>query len=350
MARRPRRLTPRQRLEQLAEQFEPILQAAFLEAVADLVSNVEVARVIERLERGDIDGALTALHIDPVAFRSFEEALRQAYIGGGSATIGGMPVLREPDGSRLVLRFDARAPGAESYLRTIAGTEITGTGLGGRIAQDTLSGARTIMERGMIDGRNPRSVALDLAGRINRATGRRTGSIIGLTSRHMETVDNVRRELLSGDEAAMRHYLSLNRSDKRGRDAVLRAIRERKALDAATVQGITGRLSDSYLLLRGETIARTEMLTALAASQREAYEQAIASGAVNRQDVRKIWRSTRDARVRDTHRQVDSESVGMDERFSNGLLYPHEPGAPASEVVNCRCAVDYRIDFMANLT
>lgn len=344
MARRPRRLTPRQRLELLAKEMEPIIRAAFLEAIADIVSRVDLARVIERLERNDIPGALNALNIDPAAFRDFEEAIRRTYIGGGAATVAGMPALRQPDGSRLVLRFDARSYGAEAYLRDLSGRKIT------YIVDEALSGSRRFLEAGMIDGRNPRSVALDLAGRVDRISGRRTGGIIGLIPSHMETVENVRRGLLAGDPDAMRHYLSLKRGDSRGARAVAKALAEGRTLDASTVNGIAGRLSDSYLLLRGETIARTEMLSALAESQKEAYEQAIASGSINRQDVRKVWRATRDNRTRDTHRNVDSESVGMDERFSNGLLYPHEPGAPASEVVNCRCAIDYRIDFMANLT
>ena len=343
MARRTRHLTPRQRLELLAKEMEPIIRAAFLDAIADIVSRVDLARVIERLERNDIPGALNALNIDPVAFRDFEEAIRRTYIGGGAATVAGMPALRQPDGSRLVLRFDARSYGAEAYLRDLSGRKIT------YIVDEALSGSRRFLEAGMIDGRNPRSVALDLAGRINKRTGLREGGIIGLTPERMETVASVRRGLLAGDPDTMRHYLSLKRGDVRGARAVAKALAEGRALDAATVNGIAGRLSDSYLLLRGETIARTEMLSALAESQKEAYEQAIASGSVNRQDVRKVWRATRDNRTRDTHRNVDSESVGMDERFSNGLLYPHEPGAPASEVVNCRCAVDYRIDFMANL-
>lgn len=350
MARSPRRLTPRQRLEMLAKEMEPQLQDAFRAAIDDILSNVALARVIDLLERGDIAGALVALNIEPTAFREFEEALRRTFISGGVATVNGFPPLRQPDGSRLVIRFDTRAPGAERYMQMLAGTEITGTGIGGRITQDTLEGARGVMERGMAEGRNPRLVALDLVGRKSRATGGRTGGLIGLTSRQMETVDRVRRELRSGDLSVYRHYLSLESGDQRGRAAVLRAIKEGTPLDEATINAITGRLADNYLLLRGETIARTEMLTALATSQREAYEQAIASGAVDRQHVRKVWRATRDARTRDSHRHVDSESVGMDERFSNGLLYPHEPGAPASETINCRCSVDYRIDFLANLS
>lgn len=344
MARRKRRLTARQRLEALAQEMEPIIQAAFLSAVDDILSNVALARVIERLERGDIEGALSALNIEPMAFREFEEAIRRAYVGGGAATVGGMPALREPDGSRLVLRFDSRSPRAEAFLRDQSGQRIT------RVADDILLAARQYMTQGMIDGRNPRSVALDIAGRLNRTTGRREGGVIGLTSTQSEYVARARRELASNEPDQLRQYLARSRRDRRFDRTVTVALRDGKAIPNEMIDRMVRKYSDNLLLLRGETIARTEMLTALAEGQKEAYEQAIASGAVNRQDVRKVWRATRDSRTRDSHRHVDSESVGMDERFSNGLLYPHEPGAPASEVVNCRCAIDYRIDFMANLT
>lgn len=343
MARRPRRLTARQRLEQVAAEFEPVIQAAFLSAVNNMRTEAEVSRVAEMLERGDIDGALDALHIEPSALGEFEEALRRAYIGGGSATVAGMPALREPDGSRLVMRFDTRSPGAEAYLQDVSGQKIT------RITDDIRLAARQHMVAGMADGRNPRSVALDIVGRIDRVTGRRVGGILGLTSQQEGYVATARRNLLSGNAEEMAHYLSLTRRDKRFDRTVLKAIRDGATLDQATVQKITGRLADSYLLLRGETIARTEMLTALAASQREAYEQAIRTGAINRQDVRKVWRATRDSRTRDTHRHLDGESVGMDERFGNGLLFPHDPAGSASEVCNCRCYCDWRIDFLANL-
>src|SRR5690606_24957978 len=117
--------TPRQRIEALLEQFAPPIREAFMEAVQDITKQAEVARIAERLERGDIDGAIRALHLDPVAYRTLDEALRQAYIGGGSSAVAGMPVLREPDGGRVVLRFDARNPRAEQWLTEHSSTLIT---------------------------------------------------------------------------------------------------------------------------------------------------------------------------------------------------------------------------------
>jgi hypothetical protein len=341
MARRP---TSRQRLEVLAARFEPQLQAAFLAAVDDLRNGVQISVVAERLERGDIDGALRALNVEPAAFRLFEEGVREAYIGGGVAATGAIPVLRDPNGARLLLRFDARSPGAERFMQELSGQRIT------RITDDILLAARQVMMQGMIDGRNPRSVARDLAGRQNKATGRREGGIIGLTSTQETYVATARQDLLSGNPERLRHYLTLKRRNKGFDSMVLSAIKDGKALPREAVDRITGKLSDSYLLLRGETIARTEAIGALNASHRESFDQLVQSGNVQQSQVRKIWRATRDNRTRDSHRILDSESVGMNEAFSNGLQYPCDPTGPASEICNCRCSVDYRIDFFANLT
>ena len=49
------------------------------------------------------------------------------------------------------------------------------------------------------------------------------------------------------------------------------------------------------------------------------------------------WSASMDEHTRDDHRQVDGERRPIGTRFSNGLLYPLESGAPAAQVVNCRC-------------
>ena len=53
----------------------------------------------------------------------------------------------------------------------------------------------------------------------------------------------------------------------------------------------------------------------------------------------KQWVSQRDGRVRDTHRAAEAAGwIPIDQPYSNGLDYPHAPGSPAAEVVNCRCS------------
>ena len=49
------------------------------------------------------------------------------------------------------------------------------------------------------------------------------------------------------------------------------------------------------------------------------------------------WLNANDSHVRDSHESVGGQVVKVGEKFKNGLRYPHELGAPPSEVCNCRC-------------
>lgn len=78
-----KRLSPRDRFEQLVSTYEPMLRTAFFEAIDDIRSNIVLRRVVESLERGDVKDAIAAMNLDEAAFRPLEEAIRQAYNGGG---------------------------------------------------------------------------------------------------------------------------------------------------------------------------------------------------------------------------------------------------------------------------
>ena len=60
------------------------------------------------------------------------------------------------------------------------------------------------------------------------------------------------------------------------------------------------------------------------------------------------WVSAGDDAVRETeeanHVEMDGEVVKMGKKFSNGLFYPTQPGAPAAQVVNCRCRAVAKIE------
>lgn len=86
------------------------------------------------------------------------------------------------------------------------------------------------------------------------------------------------------------------------------------------------------------TITRTEGHRITQKSAYDAQTKAISKGA----DVLKQWDASLDARTRDSHAMVNGEIREVDEKFSNGLLYPGDPSAPAAEVVNCRCVVTQR--------
>lgn len=62
--------------------------------------------------------------------------------------------------------------------------------------------------------------------------------------------------------------------------------------------------------------------------------------------TKKKWVTMHDAYVRDTHSEAEGEIVGINEPFVVGdslLMFPKDTslGADASEIVNCRCSVEY---------
>lgn len=91
-------------------------------------------------------------------------------------------------------------------------------------------------------------------------------------------------------------------------------------------------------LSRSKTIARTEGHRIQQTSTRDAQQAAKAKGA----DVLKQWDAALDGRTRDSHRHVDGEIRELEEKFSNGLMFPGDPSGSAAEVVNCRCTSDTR--------
>ena len=91
-------------------------------------------------------------------------------------------------------------------------------------------------------------------------------------------------------------------------------------------------------LSRAKTITRTEGHRIQNTASRNAALEARAHGA----DLLKKWDASLDGRTRDSHRQVDGEIKELDEKFSNGLMFPGDPDGGAAEVVNCRCTSNTR--------
>lgn len=332
-------------IEALLSRYDAVLREAFLGAIDDIRNGVTLRVVVERLERGDVNGAIDAMGLDPVAFERLERAIEEAYNAGGTAEVDNLPRLRDPEGGRVLFRFGTRNTPAERELREHSSTLVT------RIIDDQRVAIRTALSEGLSKGKNPRSTALDVIGRVNRASNRREGGVVGLTSAQERYVANAREQLASSNPDQLRGFLSRERRDKRFDRTILKAIREGKPLSAETQRRIAGRYADSLLQLRGEMIARTETLGVLARGRDDAIRQQIAEGKIEARDVTKTWRSAGDSRVRDTHAILNGQSAEFDQPFisSSGasLRFPHDPEAPPSETVLCRCFLAYKTDYVS---
>ena len=88
--------------------------------------------------------------------------------------------------------------------------------------------------------------------------------------------------------------------------------------------------------------ARTAMTAAQNAGRHDAYERAESKGI----KMRQTWVATLDDRTRDAHRELDGQTVDIDEPFTvDGfeLRYPGDPDGEPYLIWNCRCTTIVQI-------
>lgn len=341
------RKTDRQIFEEVLNRYEPIIRDAFLAAIDDVKNTATLRVIVDRLERGDIQGAIDALNLDPEVFVRLELAIQEAYNAGGQATVGNLPRVLDPSGNRVLFRWSIRNLEAEAWLRQYSSTLVT------RIIEDQRAAIRVRLTEGLSQGENPRKTALDVVGRVSRTSNRREGGIIGLTAPQERFVSNARQELSSGDPVRLRAYLERERRDKRFDRTVLKAIKDGKPLDQETINRIVGRYSDKLLQLRGDMVGLNETMNAMARSRADAIRQQINAGKIDARDVTKVWKHTPNQHPRHHHQVMNGKSVPWGEKFQlpNGIMmdYPHDPDAPVSETIFCHCLFLVKIDYFAAL-
>lgn len=338
--------------DELLAQYEPRVAAAFREAIETIKSSIVLKTIVERLERGDIAGAVAAVQFEPEAFAALEISLREAFTAGGVNMVQSLPSLVSSDGIRVMFQFGVRNLEAERLIREQAATLVT------NITEDQRQSLRFAFETGLAAGRNPTSTALDVIGRVSSITGRREGGTIGLTAPQVEFIygdRGARANLLSGDPELMQKYLNLKTRDRRFDRTVSKAIREERAVDAVMVSKIVARLNDNNLKLRGEMIGLEETRTALFSVRDNAIRQQIAAGKITAQEVTKHWDHSGSEHPRMQHIEMaaryKAEGIGLDQPFvaNDGtlLMYPRAPGVPARHKVGCKCRLRYEIDYLA---
>lgn len=122
-------------------------------------------------------------------------------------------------------------------------------------------------------------------------------------------------------------------NEKKVNNAVTQGIIQGEKLDQITKRISEGLCAQNENLMK--TFSRTAMTGAQNAGRLESLTFAKDAGI----DVYKQWMATLDSHTRDSHADVDGESVPVDSKFSNGLEYPGEPGGAPAEVYNCRCTM-----------
>ena len=327
-------------LNALEARFRPRVQRAINEAFERARESLPIGRIAGAIDAGDQSGAVELATMPASNLDSYAQELRDAYAAAGNATakkIGTVPLQGGGAAAAVFNTLDRQT--REAIDRRVA-RRVT------EVIEDQREAIKVAIAAGLEQGRGARSIALDIAGRVDSETGRRTGGIVGLTSQQSAWTANFREELLSGSVKYKARRLRDRRLDRTIDGYIQRGEPVPANIINLSVQRYTAR-TQRY---RGEVIARTEALNALRDGQAEAVRQVLESPdtALDNHDAVKVWGASGGERTREAHQAANGQEVPVDQPFIvDGELLNHPGddslGASAGNVIQCRCTVSYRL-------
>lgn len=152
---------------------------------------------------------------------------------------------------------------------------------------------------------------------------------IGLAPNQQQAVRNFNTMLKDGNREALTRTLRDKRFDKTLNKAL--GV-EGTGLSSKQVETMTDAYRRRMIAHNAKTHARTAAVDAQKLGQRVSWQDAVDKGLVDPRRMRRTWTTVGDGKVRDEHVAMNGETVGFNERFSNGDLIPGE------STFNCRCA------------
>lgn len=308
-----RLVDPAARINQLVDKWERVLKTRFLVMVSK-IKETALQEIVALLETGQVN---QAIQLAEVHVARFATQVNASFINAGESTAQFLE-----NGLNQVIDFDPVNTRAvrrmqESKLRLIR-----------EFTDEQRRATRQALTRGIEEGANP----------VQQARAFRDS--IGLTQRQEAAVANYRRLLQQNDARALERNLRDHRYDR----TVERAIREERPLGRAQIEKMTQRYRQRYIKYRSEVIGRTEALRSVHEGTDEMYRQAIDTGRIQAQKIKRFWIIAGDDRMRESHDTMQVvEVIGMEEPFISGkgnfLRFPGDPAAPSTETIQCRCAV-----------
>lgn len=336
---RPTRLTREQQriVRDLIRKHGPLIEAAFMASVRNARGALDFNDLVRAIERNDPQRAFDLLRLNQATLFPLEEAIRTAFIAGGTS-------VTLPRGIQGAFSFNGRHARAEQIIAE------TGARLVTEIGNPGTEAIRSLILQAQQEGIGAQKTARRLAGTVNPRTGIREGGIMGLDGPRAERSARV-REILSDPERIGEYFRGnkprFTSTDRRFDAQVRKAIKEGRALDKMAVEKIA-KLHDARLLkARGQAIATHEAYTAQAQGRREAYAQLLEGGQV--ETITKRWQHATAKNPRHDHQALDGKQVDFNEPFvmadGTRMQMPHDPGAPAHHTLGCRCSVIHVVQY-----
>lgn len=314
-----------ERLLRQSDQLTAQVRQAFLDVVQRLGDRIDVDALRSLLEQGRVTEALNFVNAQSVT-QGYGPLLDAITAGTVTAARSASALANLTAGAEF--SFSQTNPEAIGFLRNYEMNLIR------ELTSDALASVRAAILDGVNGGRHPFAIARDVR------------DFIGLTERQTRAVMNYRRALEAGDADALARQLR----DRRFDPSVRRAVRGDRALSADQIDSMVERYRQRYLRYRSETIARTEAKRSLGAGNQLLWEQAVASGKVDADQVTKKWTTVGDHKVRSSHVKLNGQVVGLSDSFQSvegPIRYPGDPNAPGSMTINCRCTPIYRFKLKA---
>jgi len=304
-------------LDAIALRREAAVLAAFERVIQSIRDQAVISEIARLLNTGNVSAVIDLLQLDQATYEPLEHEILESFRTGGmtgAEQIGKIPMAE----GVLVARFNVRSPAAEAWAASLSSRLVV------EIIEAQRETVREVITQGLQAGKNPRTVALDLVGRVG-ADGKRVGGFIGLTEQQSQWVVNAREQLESLDDAYFNRELRDTRLDKQ----IKSYIKEGKKIPANIVDSAVTNMQANAERYRGTVIARTESINALREGQQQSIEQSF-----ERSDV------------------LEKEITGQNSTFTvdgEKLRYPGDPRGSAKNTIQCRCRVKTRINFGAQL-
>lgn len=328
-------------IEALVKRVSPEIARAFVAAINTASNQINVAALTAAIRSGNIGQIIALIRTPQALLFPMDEAIRAAFMAGALAVADQLPLRNPFTGSKLVVAFDGHHPLAETWARNNAGSLIEG------ILESQIQSVRAIIADGIAINRSTSEMALDLVGRINRATGQREGGILGLNASQTDTLIGARADLSSGEAWRLKHYLNLKSRDPSFDRIVEEAIRTGQPLPRDVIEQILTKQKSRMLKQRGEMIARDQAYTAIDTGQHQGWQQLTQSGQVSPRDVTKRWQHNLNRPARPDHLEISGTVKALDEAFEmpdgTRMQHTHDPAGGAKNNLWCHCTTFYRL-------
>jgi len=307
-------------IDEILRTVEPKFQRAFEEGLKSVQAEVSLNQIATLIEAGNLEAAAGLINelLVATSFITFNREIQAAVQAGGD--IAAKWAAADPvKANRIVFDLDVTESNTSRFITNYKADKIR------EFTAGMQANVGEMVRAGVNAGENPRKVA------------RRIRDSIGLTSKQEQSVRNFETLLRDRKSASLDRALR----DKRFDRTVIRSIQAQKDLTEPQITRMVERYRSNFVKRRSETIARTEAIRLINIGQEEFWNQAVNSGRVSRETLRRKWIPTLDGRLREAHAAIprlNPDGVDMDEPFKSPLgpiRFPGDPTAVAANVINC---------------